>query len=371
MSDIYTIHNAAELCSPSLLIFRELVEHNLAETVRIAGNPQRLRPHCKTHKTREIVHMQIEMGITAHKCATIAEARMLAESGVNDVLIAYQMVGPNLKRLANLVDQFPDVRFGTLVDCPLALTQLSKAIGSTRTVDVLLDLNPGMNRTGILPGPEAIELYEMLASMPGLEPGGLHWYDGQHRQADVDERRGCVLANWNQLTRFRNQLQMTGLPVPRVVAGGTGSFSILAEVGEPGIQLSPGTTSLYDTGYGQLFTDLNFKPALGILTRVISKTGGRRVTLDVGHKACAADPPQGQRLTFPTVPDAQEIIHSEEHLVIETDLCDQLQIGDALVALPRHVCPASAVHPFAHIVVDGMATERWAIAARDREPLEF
>ena len=151
MSDIYTIHNAAELCSPSLLIFRELVEHNLAETVRIAGNPQRLRPHCKTHKTREIVHMQIEMGITAHKCATIAEARMLAESGVNDVLIAYQMVGPNLKRLANLVDQFPDVRFGALVDCPQALTQLSKAIGSTRTCLLYTSPSPRDQRGSRMP----------------------------------------------------------------------------------------------------------------------------------------------------------------------------------------------------------------------------
>ena len=371
MADVYTINNTAELNSPSLLIFRELVEHNLAELIRIAGEPQRLRPHCKTHKTREIVQMQIAAGIKAHKCATIAEAKMLAESGAKDVLIAYQLVGPNPSRLAKLLDQFPDVRFGSLVDCPQALKPLSEAICTQGTIDVYLDLNPGMNRTGILPGPQAIELYEMIASMPGLEPGGLHWYDGQHRQADPEERRGCVLANWAGLTRFRNQLQMTGLPIPHVVAGGTGSFSILAEVGEPGIQLSPGTTSLYDTGYGTLFPDLDFKPALGILTRVVSKTGGRRVTLDVGHKSCAADQPQGERLTFPTVPDAKEIIHSEEHLVIETDLCDQLQIGDALVALPRHVCPASAVHPFAHIVVDGMATERWAIAARDREPLEF
>lgn len=368
MADVYEIKNVSELYSPGLLIFRELLDHNLAEMVRIAGDPSRLRPHCKTHKTREIVQMQLELGITDHKCATIAEAEMLIAAGVRDILLAYQLVGPNLIRWAELVDKFPQVRFSSLVDCPSALTQLSEVIASIGQVYVYLDLNPGMNRTGILPGPDAIELYEMIAAAPGLEPGGLHWYDGQHRQPDPEERRGCVLANWQQLTRFRNQLQMTGLPIPYVVAGGTGSFPILAEVGEPGIQLSPGTTSLYDTQYGRLFADLDFKPASGILTRVISKTGGRRVTLDVGHKACAADPPQGQRLTFPTVPDAKEIIHSEEHLVIETDLCDQLQIGDTLVALPRHACPASAVYPFAHVVVNGVATQKWKIAARDREP---
>lgn len=367
MNEVYQVKNPEEVCSPGLLIFRELLDHNLSEMVRIAGTPEKLRPHCKTHKTREIVKIQIEMGISRHKCATIAEAEMLADVGAEDILIAYQLIGPNPKRLAQLIDKFPDTRFGTLVDCHAALESLSQSIAPTgKTVSVLLDLNSGMNRTGILPGQEAIELYEMLASTPGVEPGGLHWYDGHQRDPDPEIRKGSTLAGWDRFTRFRDQLQMSGIPIPQVVAAGTGSFPILAEVGEPNLQLSPGTTTYFDTGYAEKFPDMNFKPALGILTRVVSKTGGKKVTLDVGHKSCAADQPSGNRLTFPSISDAHEIAHTEEHLVIETDQASDLRVGDSIVALPRHACPASAVHQQAHVVTNGNVTEVWPIASRDR-----
>lgn len=367
MNEVYRLKNAEEVYSPGLLVFREHLDHNLAEMVRIAGSPKRLRPHCKTHKTREIVKIQMELGIASHKCATIAEAEMLAEVGVEDILIAYQLIGPNPRRLAHLVDKFPSVRFATLVDCATALEQLAAATESmSRSVGVFLDLNPGMNRTGIAPGENAIHLYEMIASSPGIEPAGLHWYDGHQRETDLNLRKGSVLAGWKQLTQFRDQLQMTGLPIRQIVAAGTGSFPILAEVGEPNLQLSPGTTTYFDTGYQDKFPDMPFRPALGILTRVVSKTGGRRITLDVGHKSCAADQPAGNRLDFPTLQDAKEIAHTEEHLVLETDQASTFNVGDALIALPRHACPASAVHQHAYVIESGNVVDQWKIAARDR-----
>ncbi len=367
MNPAYTLKNPDDVYSPGLLVFRELLDHNLAEMIRIAGEPEKLRPHCKTHKTREIIKIQMELGIAKHKCATIAEAEMLADTGVEDILLAYQLVGPNPIRLTRLLDKFPEVRFASLVDSPQALLQLSTAMESSgHEVDVLLDLNSGMNRTGIQPGPEAIELYEMIEGENGVRPGGLHWYDGHHRQSDPEERRGMVLADWKRFTQFRNQLQMTGLPIPEVVAAGTGSFPILATVGEPDLQLSPGTTTYFDPGYAEKFADMTFQPALGILTRVVSKTGGKRVTFDVGHKSCAADQPFGYRLTFPNIADAKEIAHTEEHLVIETDEVDRLRIGEAVIALPRHACPASAVHQMASVIQNGEVVERWQITARDR-----
>ena len=97
--EVYRIENAESVFSPGLLIFRDLVEQNLVEMVRIAGGPERLRPHCKTHKTQEVVKIALRLGVTRHKCATIAEAEMLADAGVQDILIAYQMVGPNLEEI--------------------------------------------------------------------------------------------------------------------------------------------------------------------------------------------------------------------------------------------------------------------------------
>ena len=368
--EVYKIENAESVFSPGLLIFRDLVEQNLVEMVRIAGGPERLRPHCKTHKTQEVVKIALRLGVTRHKCATIAEAEMLADAGVQDILIAYQMVGPNLQRVVRLAQKYPHVEFATLVDHPQAVTQLSRAIQESDdpgvSIRVLVDLNSGMNRTGISIGPRAIELYEMIYSSDALKIGGLHWYDGQHRQCDLAERTGAVNAGWDQLIRFRDQLLLSGLPVPCIVAAGTGSFPVLADHGEPNLELSPGTTVYHDDDMATRFPEMKFQPALAILTRVISCNRANELTLDVGHKACAADQPAGQRLAFPELSSVKELTHSEEHLVIHTPDANQFKIGDHLIAFPRHACPTSAVYQTAHVIVGGNVAEQWKIVGRDR-----
>ncbi|MGI9498128.1 MAG: D-TA family PLP-dependent enzyme [Mariniblastus sp.] len=368
--EVYRIENAESIFSPGLLIFSDLVKQNLAEMIRIAGGPERLRPHCKTHKTQEVIKIALQLGVTRHKCATIAEAEMLADAGVRDILVAYQLVGPNLQRIVRLAQEYPDVEFSTLVDHPRAVAQLSRAIqesaNSGISINVLVDLNSGMNRTGIPIGPQAIELYEMIYSSDVLTIGGLHWYDGQNRQRDLIERTGAVNAGWDQLIRFRDQLLLSGLPVPRLVAAGTGSFPILADHGEPNLELSPGTTVYHDDDMATRFPEMKFQPALGILTRVISCNRAKELTLDVGHKACAADQPAGQRLAFPELSAVTELMHSEEHLVIRTPDAEQFKIGDHLLAIPRHACPASAVYQFATEIVDGKVAGRWEIVGRDR-----
>ncbi|MEL7498052.1 MAG: D-TA family PLP-dependent enzyme [Planctomycetota bacterium] len=365
----YCIKDVTGILSPGVLIFKHLLEHNIDEMVRIAGRPEQLRPHCKTHKCREIVRMFLERGVLNHKCATIAEAEMLAGAGATNVMIAYQMVGPNLDRLGRLMHQFPTVEFSVLVDCPAGVSLLSNLVTEVspdRSIGVFLDLNSGMQRTGIAPGQRAIELYEMIAAGDGVRPSGLHWYDGHHRQPDLSERRTAVEVGWQGLTHFRDQLLLSGLEVPNVVAAGTGSFPILAELGEPNLQLSPGTTTFHDDDMATRFPELNFFPAQAILTRVISRPQHGSLTLDVGHKACAADQPFGQRLSFPQLSSFNEVIHSEEHLVIETPDANQFRIGDHLIAFSRHACPVSAVHQFATVIEDGNVFDRWEMVARDR-----
>ncbi|HMP79441.1 MAG TPA: D-TA family PLP-dependent enzyme, partial [Pirellulaceae bacterium] len=114
------------------------------------------------------------------------------------------------------------------------------------------------------------------------------------------------------------------------------------------------------------FSESEFRPALAILTRVISRSGSQRVTLDVGHKACAADQPAGARLWFPEFPDAKEVQHSEEHLVIETDRAVSLRVGDVLLAIPRHACPTAAVYQLATVIAQGAIVDQWRIEARNR-----
>ncbi len=363
----YHIADASQIYSPGLLVFKPLLMHNLQEMLRIAGGPNKLRPHCKTHKMPAIIEIMQGLGIRKHKCATLAEAEMLCAAGVDDIVIAYQLVGPNVGRLLQLLDTYPDVKFATLIDHPLPLRQLGEAMESRDLqIGVLMDVDPGMRRTGVLPDESAGQLYEMICATPGIEPAGLHWYDGQHRQSDLQDRQRAVQDAWIPLVELRDQLLLQGFPIPKVLVSGTGSFPILAEFGEPNLELTPGTTTLYDIGYLQKFPDLRLQPAAGLLTRVVSCNQAGFLTLDCGHKSISPDQPAGQRTYFPALPDAREVGHNEEHLVLQTEQADQFVPGDWLIALPRHVCPTSALHQYANVIDDGKLVARWDVVARDR-----
>src|ERR1043166_9291478 len=121
----YRLNDPSEVFSPGLLFYRDVIRNNVAGLVKRVGDPKKLRPHVKTHKTREIVKMQLDLGITKHKVATIAEAEMVASVGAPDVLLAYPLVGPNCGRLAKLMDKFPGCQFSTLVAHTVAAGALS------------------------------------------------------------------------------------------------------------------------------------------------------------------------------------------------------------------------------------------------------
>lgn len=367
MDQKYHIEDVDRLHSPSLILFKEIVERNLVRMIEIAGSVDRLRPHCKTHKMAAIVEWQLELGITRHKCATIAEAEMLARCGVGDIFLAYNPVGPNIERVVELVRNYPLIELKVTADHPEPVNQLQRSLELRGlTVEVLLDVNPGMNRTGINPGPEAVELYQQIDQSENLIAGGLHVYDGHHRDADRDVRCEKVNALWKNVEAFRRSLEQGNCDVPRIVVGGTGSFPCYAEIDDPVIELSPGTVVFHDAGYQQAFPDMSFEPAALVLTRVISIPGPNLLTLDLGHKACAADAPAGGRLCFPDLPDKVEVQQNEEHLVVQTELANGYRPGDHLLAIPWHACPTSAAHQRAYVIEQGEWVDTWPVTARDR-----
>jgi D-serine deaminase-like pyridoxal phosphate-dependent protein len=368
MDSRYRIQDTSAIYSPALLFYRDIIRHNIDQAIAVAGGVERLRPHVKTHKTREIVRMQLDAGIRKHKCATIAEAEMMAECGAPDILLAYPMVGPNCGRFARLVAAFPDSAFSVLADHPAAVRSLAEAMSGTgRTADVLLDVDSGQHRTGIAPGAEALALYELLARLPGLRPGGLHVYDGHNHQESYVERQHAAANQLRPVLALRETLEKKGLPVPRLVLGGTPTFPIYARMDYPGAELAPGTCILHDHGYGSRFADLSgFVPAALLLTRVISRPTPTRVTLDLGYKAVASDPPAGKRCVLLDVPDYEPLLQNEEHFVIDTPAADRLPPGAEVYAVPTHVCPTCALHRFAHVVEGGKVTGKWEIVARDR-----
>jgi D-serine deaminase-like pyridoxal phosphate-dependent protein len=368
MNSRYRLHDPSKVFSPALLFYKDLILENIAAAIKMAGSPERLRPHAKTHKTREIIQLELAAGISRHKCATIAEAEMLASAGAMDVFLAYNMVGPNCSRLAALAKKYPQVRFSVTADDADSLNELSKAlVQAGASADVLLDLDVGQHRTGMLPGSAAQELYAQICRLPGIAPGGLHVYDGHQHQEDAAERKAAVLRSLEPVLELRAGLEGAGLPVPRVICGGTPTFPVYAGLDFPGLELAPGTFVLHDSGYGQKFGDLaNFTPAALLLTRVVSRPTPTRVTLDLGYKAVASDPPAGRRCRLLDVPDYEAVLQNEEHLVIETPAADNYKPGDVVYAIPTHVCPTVHIHSHALVVENGEVTQKWEIVARDR-----
>lgn len=360
-----SLKNASEIASPGLILHWESVEENLRRMIAMAGDPARLRPHVKTHKLPQIVARQVELGIDKCKCATIAEAEMSASTGARDVLLAALLTGPNIARFLALQAAFPQVGFSALADDGGALHELgAAAVAASQQVTVLLDLDIGQGRTGRVPEESAASLYRQMVDLPGILAGGLHAYDGHLHQTDVLERTVACDQAFARVETLRNLLLAEGLPVPLVVAGGTPTFPMHAR--RSGVECSPGTCVLWDAGYAEHLPDLDFLPAVEILTRVISRPAANRLCLDLGHKAVASEMPH-PRVVFPALPEARVVMHNEEHLVLETPRAGEFPVGSVLMGIPWHICPTMALHSHVQVAHGGVVEECWPVVARNRQ----
>ena len=355
-----------QLDSPSLLVNPGIVRRNIAEMVRMTGNVERLRPHIKTHKTAEGIRMMLDAGITKFKCATIAEAELLALQGAPDVLLAHQPVGPKIQRLLELVTQYPATHFSCITDHTFAATAIGAIFHSqNKQIDVYADINVGMNRTGIAPGATALALIEHILQTQGIVFKGLHVYDGQHRQADYAAREAACQQAFAPVYDLIAMMQEKGYPFPHIIAGGSPTFSIHAKATDR--DCSPGTNIFWDRGYAQICAEQKFEPAVQILTRVISLPTATRICLDLGHKAVASENEIGKRVFFPSHPDLVPVGQSEEHLVMETAAGHGFQPVDVLLGIPYHVCPTIALHESLYVIENNALVGEWKVQARKRK----
>ncbi len=364
MIDWFRIANEAEIPSPALLVYPDRIAENIRRMAAAAGGADRLRPHIKTHKLPEVMALFRQQGISRFKAATVAEAEMAAAAGAGDVLLAYPAVGPTGPRLAALARAFPQTTFRALTDSDVGIDDLDRAACQAGLrLDTLLDLNVGMDRTGVPPGPEAVRLAHRIAAAAGLSFGGLHAYDGHLHAAERSELARRVAAAFAPVWKLRADLEAAGIPVPLLAAGGTPTSSLLAAYDN--VEVGAGTTVLWDAGQPTISPDLDYLHAAVLLIRVISKPAPGLACLDLGHKAVASEMPQ-PRVTIFGLEQARFPLHSEEHLVVETPLAADLAVGTVLYGLPRHVCPTVALYDEAIAVYDGRAAERWQVTARNR-----
>ena len=365
MSDWFRIENEAEIASPTVLIFPDRVQENIRRMILLAGGVDKLRPHVKTHKMTELVQLQIANGICKLKAATIAEAEMAANAGASDILIAYPIVGPNVHRLVQLIQKYPTIAISGLVDNSGSLAQIAQAaVQANIEIPLYIDLNVGMNRTGVAPGQNAIELYKLMSTTSGVKAAGIHAYDGHLHDANYEVLCKQASDAFAPVWRMIDEIKAMGLGVPNVVVSGTPTSKILAARND--VELGLGTSVLWDFGQPITSPDLDFLNAAVILARVISRPTANRICIDLGHKAVASEMPH-PRVKFFGLEDATPLMHNEEHLVLESDRAADYPVGTVLYGLPKHVCPTIALHNEVWCVRDGKAIESWHVLARDRK----
>jgi len=359
----YEAVNVDEYDSPALFIYPDRIKYNIRTLLEI-GKAADFRPHVKTNKIAEVCEMMLAAGIKKFKAATIAEAEMLAMIKAPDVLIAYPVTNTKIKRLIRLIEKYPDTRFSCLVDHADGAKAISDLFSvANLKAAVYMDLNLGMNRTGILPE-NAIALYQKMKSLPAIQLMGVHSYDGHIRDREVEERRKKVEQAFAPVLVLKRELEkLEGHPMT-LIAGGTPTGLIHAAEGNR--ESSPGTFIFWDKGYADLLPEQNFEWAAVVISRVISIPAPDMICVDLGHKSVAAENPQ-PRVFFLNAPGAVPVSQSEEHLVLKVQDATRFKTGDVLYGIPLHICPTVALYEKAYLVENNRVNGYWKIIARNRE----
>ena len=357
----FEIKNIKELDSPALVVFPERVKHNIQLAIDMISDVDRLRPHIKTNKSPDVAKLMLGAGITKFKCATIAEAEMLAQCDAPDVLLAYQPLGPKLNRFISLIKKYPSTKFSCLTDNISAANEQALAFSAENiTVPIYFDLNVGMNRTGIAPDENAVALFDHCKSLKGISVIGLHAYDGHIREVDFEAKKKKCDEAFALVEKLNEKLKLS-----TVIMGGSPAFSVHCK--RKDIECSPGTFVYWDKGYTDLCPEQKFLPAIVLVTRVISLPSPNKICTDLGHKSVAAENEITRRVFFLNAEGLKPVGQSEEHLVLETNEGHPYKVGDVFYGLPYHVCPTVALYERVYTIENGKVTGEWENVARDRK----
>lgn len=343
------------LPTPVQVADAEAVEANLARMAAyFAGRTCRLRPHFKSHKCVTLALRQLQAGSAVGiTCAKLSEAELLVAGGVDDVLIANQVVG------AGKADRLAALNRRATVRCAVDdagnaadLGAAARRVGAT--IGVLVEVDIGMGRCGVPPGAEAAALARAVAATEGLRLDGLQGYEGHVVMLpDPAERRAKVIEALAPLVRTRRALEAVGLAVGIVSSGGTGTYDITGEM--DGIdEIQAGSYALMDHGYRAIRPE--FRVARVVLSTVISARPGRAV-VDVGVKGlgCEFGPPvvEGHEA-------ARVAYTAEEHTVIDGL---EARVGQRIRLIPSHGCTTSNLYRELWIARRGVVEACWPVEA--------
>jgi len=356
----------ATVDTPSLLLDLDAFERNLdALHASLAGLPVRVRPHAKAHKCAEIALRQLARGAVGICCQKVSEAEAFVRAGIEDVFIVNEVVGAaKLARLARLAGR---ARMGVAVDDAGNVGDLDRAAGDAGvTLDVLVEIDVGLNRCGVEPGPAAVTLARHVADAANLRFAGLQAYQGRAQQVRAfDERRAAAAAAAAQARTTIGLLADAGLNAATVTGGGTGTYRFDAASGVY-TEIQPGSYVFMDADYGRNLEEDGgatrvFEQSLFVLTTVMSHAVPGRAVVDAGVKAHSVD--AGMPLVH-AVPGARYTRASDEHGVIELDGPGTLAIGQKIRLVPGHCDPTVNLHDWLVCFRKDRVEAIWPVTAR-------
>lgn len=361
--------SAARLQTPALVLDLDLFTANVK---RMAEHCQRtgiqLRPHAKTHKCIEIAKRQIAAGAVGICCAKLGEAEVMGRGGIGNILITSPVVtDAGIDRLFMLNKEIPDLM--VVADNGLNIDALAQgASNAGRPLKVLLDLDPGLHRTGIRPGDEAVKLARQITLGTNLEFMGLQMYAGHLMHIeDYAERRDKSAKAMAELDELRSALAAEDIACRILTGGGTGTFDIDAEISVL-TELQGGSYIFMDRQYnevnGATGKSFPFQTSLFVQMTVISNNTRKLVTTDAGYKSFATDA-DAPLLVSGAPPGARYFFFGDEQGGIALDdAAEKLALGTVLRAVTPHCDPTVNLHDCIHVIHGDMLVDIWRVDAR-------
>lgn len=379
MSDDLTLHShligrqgsRADLNTPALILDIDALDRNIARMAGLAAaRGVALRPHAKTHKSVDIARRQIAAGAVGVCCAKIGEAEALAGGGIAGLLITSPVAAPHaIERLAALATRAEGMM--ATVDHPEVAARIDAALAAARArLDVIIDIDPGIARTGVASAAAAVALAQAIATLPNLDYRGVQFYCGsQQHIEDYAERRAAIVERTAYLNEVIAALTAAGFAPPIVTGSGTGTHHIDLELGTF-TELQAGSYVFMDKQY--LDCDLTgggdppFEVSLAVDARVVSANHSGLVTIDAGFKSLSTD--GGVAVVRRGAPETAffAFMGDEHAALIAPDIGTLLQPGDAVSLTVPHCDPTVNLYDHYHVVADDSLVAIWPVSARGR-----
>lgn len=356
------------LNTPVLLIDLDAFEKNVADMAAYTkANGIRLRPHAKTHKCAEIARRQIAAGAVGVCCAKLGEAEEMAAGGVASVLITSPVVSePAIKRLVSLNEKMADLE--VVVDNRDNARALAAALGSAKRLKVLIDIDPGIRRTGVASAEAAVALARTIADLPALDLIGVQYYCGRQQHIEnYAERRTDIIDRTDYLRSVITALSEAGFPPQIITGGGTGTHRIDVELGLLN-ELQTGSYVFMDRQYNDC--DISgegtpgFATSLLIDARVVSANTPGLGTIDAGFKAMSTDGGPPTVLSGAPAGAAFHFMGDEHGLVLFGETSPP--VGHRVTLAVPHCDPTVNLYDFYHIVRGDTLVDLWPIEGRGR-----